>query len=121
MSIIPSEQGPTPREIIEAVAAMSRTPLPTMYRCAHKHAAARHFAAAALREILAMSLADIGKAMGGRHHTTMLYASRKARRDPDFAKDMESLRGLLQRIRSEESGLAPRTDGSGADRAGSGR
>jgi chromosomal replication initiator protein len=52
------------------------------------------------KELAKVSLPEIGKKFGGKHHTTVLYSVRKIekmrRRNPEFNKEINNLIGLIQ-------------------------
>jgi chromosomal replication initiator protein len=52
------------------------------------------------KELAKMSLSEIGKKFGGKHHTTVLHSVRKIerlrRKNPEFNKEINNLIGLIQ-------------------------
>jgi chromosomal replication initiator protein len=52
------------------------------------------------KELTKVSLPEIGKKFGGKHHTTVLYSLRKIEKmrheDPEFNKEINTLIGYIQ-------------------------
>jgi chromosomal replication initiator protein len=52
------------------------------------------------KEMAKVSLPEIGKKFGGKHHTTVLHSVRKIeklrRKNPEFNKQINNLIGLIQ-------------------------
>jgi hypothetical protein len=61
----------------------------------------------AVRDTLGLSLPAIGRAMGGRDHTSVIHGLRRAdeflKRDPDFAQRFISLQEAVQAFHDEQT------------------
>ena len=89
-----------PEEIVEAVAADYKITLEQMLgrNRAREVALPRQIAMFLLREELNLSLPQIGQALGGRDHTTVMYGSDKIN---DLIEQDERLRKRVSRIREK--------------------
>jgi hypothetical protein len=92
---------PSIAEVREAVCRFYRIPEREMLSTARyrRIARPRQIAMALARQMTTRSLPAIGKAFGGRDHTTVLHAMRKIERlseDPHFAREISRVRSSIE-------------------------
>lgn len=89
----------TPKEILRAVAAyygLSQADIMGPRRWP-RQARARQVMMAIMRQVLRMSYPEIGRAVGGRHHTTVMHSIRAVESDPELGFDVAAIIKLLSR------------------------
>ncbi len=106
----PAGRPPVPEAIVEAVCAfygVREAELTGKGRTA-RVVRARHVAMFLMHHDAGRALTEIGRALGGRDHSTVLHASTKItaqlERDADLCREVEELRAVLQRRERRAAG-----------------
>ena len=103
---IEDERNPSPEEVLERIAAEFEIPIEALKGRRKDRAAvlARRTAILLLREELALSWGEIGRALGGKDYSTLIQGYEKARaltsEDSSFAEKVERLRAKLKEGKS---------------------